>query len=203
MAPLSFPKLNQQNYQQWALNMEARLRTSYAWRIVNGSETRPEPTLPLDAAERKEVRDFDQRTDLAAGEIWDCVEQDQQVHLQEIRDDPCAMWAKLKSVHLQKRPGARFTTYDALLGLQCTEGESLSSLAARATQLKQNMKLMRPAAFTVSQLDDELVLMALIRALPSQYAPLKQTTLLDDSLTLDKLMELFVALENQPGAGPS
>ncbi|KAI0349852.1 hypothetical protein OH77DRAFT_1414123, partial [Trametes cingulata] len=45
--------------------------------------------------------------------------------------------------------------------------------------------------------------MALIRALPAEYNALHQTLLLDDSLTLDKLQDTFVALENQPGAPSS
>ena len=40
--------------------------------------------------------------DLAAGEIWSCMEREQQTHLEAIRDDPVAMWAKLESVHMQK-----------------------------------------------------------------------------------------------------
>ena len=50
--------------------------------------------------------------------------------------------------------------------------------------------------FDIAKLDDELVLMALIRALPSEYTSLRQTLLLDDSLTLEKLQETFIALEN-------
>ena len=45
--------------------------------------------------------------------------------------------------------------------------------------------------------------MALIRALPAEYSSLRQTLLLDDSLTLDKLQDIFIALENQPGAPSS
>ena len=39
------------------------------------------------------------------------------------------MWAKLESVHMQKRPGTRFNTYNALLSLSKLEDESLSSLS--------------------------------------------------------------------------
>ena len=54
---------------------------------------------------------------------------EQQSHLEAIRDDPIAMWAKLEAVHMQKRPGTRFNTYNALLSLSKQEDESLSSLA--------------------------------------------------------------------------
>ncbi|CDO76911.1 hypothetical protein BN946_scf184594.g18, partial [Trametes cinnabarina] len=202
-SPASFPKLSNRNYQQWRLDMEARLRTLGAMRIVQGTESRPQFTEPLDSGERRELRDYDSRVDAAAGEIWNCVEREQQTHLEAIRDDPGAMWRKLESVHMQKRPGTRFNTYNALLSLSKADDESLSTLSTRASQLKSDMKALRPADFDLSKLDDELVLMALIRALPAEYNALRQTLLLDDSLTLEKLQDTFVALENQPGAPSS
>ncbi|KAL7278649.1 hypothetical protein ACG7TL_007650 [Trametes sanguinea] len=202
-SPASFPKLSNRNYQQWRLDMEARLRTLGAMRIVQGTESRPHFTEPLDSGERRELRDYDSRVDAAAGEIWNCVEREQQTHLEAIRDDPGAMWTKLESVHMQKRPGTRFNTYNALLSLSKADDESLSTLLTRASQLKSDMKALRPADFDLSKLDDELVLMALIRALPAEYNTLRQTLLLDDSLTLEKLQDTFVALENQPGAPSS
>ena len=183
--------------------MEARLRTLGAMRIVQGTESRPNFTPPLDSGERRELRDYDTRVDSAAGEIWNCVEREQQTHLEAIRDDPEAMWRKLESVHMQKRPGTRFNTYNALLSLSKSEDESLSTLSTRASQLKSDMKALRPPSFNISKLDDELVLMALIQALPAEYNALRQTLLLDDSLTLEKLQDTFVALENQPGAPSS
>ncbi|TFY64068.1 hypothetical protein EVJ58_g2865 [Rhodofomes roseus] len=180
--------------------MEARLRTLAALRIVKGSETRPSFTPPLDASERRDLRDFENRRDLAAGEIWGCVEREQQTHLEAIRDDPEVMWVKLESVHMQKRPGTRFNTCNVLLSLSTAEDESLSMLSTRASQLKSDMKALRPQDFDIAKLDNELVLMALIRALPAGYAALRQTLLLDNALTLEKLQDTFVALENQPGA---
>ena len=104
---------------------------------------------------------------------------------------------------MQKCPGTRFNTYNALLSLSKAKDESLSTLSTRASQLKSDMKALRPHDFDLPKLDDELVLMALIRALPAEYNALRQTLLLDDSLTLEKLQDTFVALENQPGASSS
>ncbi|KZT64832.1 hypothetical protein DAEQUDRAFT_647400, partial [Daedalea quercina L-15889] len=103
------------------------------------------------------------------------------------------MWAKLEAVHMQKRPGTCFNTYNALLSLSKAEDESLSTLSTRASQLKSDMKALHPSDFDIAKLNDELVLMALIRTLPSEYNALHQTLLLDDSLTLEKLQETFVA----------
>ena len=128
-SPATFPKLTNRNYQQWRLDMEARLRTLGAMRIVQGTESRPSFTPPLDSGERRELRDYDARVDSAAGEIWNWVEREQQTHLEAIRDDPEAMWRKLESVHMQKRPGMHFNTYNTLLSLSKSEDESLSMLS--------------------------------------------------------------------------
>ncbi|KAI0358776.1 hypothetical protein OH77DRAFT_1421241, partial [Trametes cingulata] len=84
--------------------MEARLCTLGAMRIVQGTESRPHFTEPLDSRERQELRNYDSRVDAAAGEIWNCAKREQQTHLEAIRDDPRAMWRKLESVHMQKCP---------------------------------------------------------------------------------------------------
>ncbi|KZT68925.1 hypothetical protein DAEQUDRAFT_670563, partial [Daedalea quercina L-15889] len=185
-APATFAKLTNRNYQQWRLNMEARLRPLAALRIVNGTESCPSLEIHHINADY-----IPSSTDLAAGEIWSCVEREQQMHLEAIRDDPVAMWAKLEAVHMQKHPGTCFNIYNALLSLSKAKDKSLSTLSTRASQLKSNMKALRPSDFDIAKPDDELILMALIRALPSEYNALRQTLLLDDSLTLEKLQETF------------
>ena len=65
------------------------------------------------------------------------------------------------------------------------------------------IRALHPPTFTITQLNNELVLMALIQALPPEFALLHHTLLLDDSLTLDKLQDIFVVLENQPGTSLS
>ena len=59
------------------------------------------------------------------------VEPEQRIHLQGIEDDPVAIWSKLESVHLHKKPGARFNAYDDLFSIRKLEGESLQTLVNR------------------------------------------------------------------------
>ena len=99
---LSFPKLPNCNYKQWWLDMEARLCILSALCIVEGIEIRPSFVKPLNAGECYDLCNFNTRMDLAARETWSCIEVEQQSHLETIRDDPIAMWAKLKAVHMQK-----------------------------------------------------------------------------------------------------
>ncbi|KAL7278651.1 hypothetical protein ACG7TL_007652 [Trametes sanguinea] len=72
LSPALFPKLSNRNHQQWRLNMEARLRTLGAMRIVQGTESRLHFTEPLDSRERRELRNYNSRVAAAAGEIWNC-----------------------------------------------------------------------------------------------------------------------------------
>ena len=64
--------------------MEARLRTLASLRIVQGQESRLSFTEPLNDGECRDLCNFDNRRDLAAGEIWGCVEREQQMHLEAI-----------------------------------------------------------------------------------------------------------------------
>jgi len=61
-----------------------------------------------------EVQDWKLRSQKAAGALFLALEHEQRIHLGGIESDPIAIWAKLKSVHLAQRPGARFNAYDGL-----------------------------------------------------------------------------------------
>ncbi|KZT18046.1 hypothetical protein NEOLEDRAFT_1197429, partial [Neolentinus lepideus HHB14362 ss-1] len=104
------------------------------WDVTDDPMAAP---LPVDAAklmmeERKEVQDWEKCKGQASGQIWLAVEDGQKVHVKDVKNDPAKMWLKLKEVHVQQKPGTRFNAYDALLGLCKLEGESLTSLMARA-----------------------------------------------------------------------
>ena len=47
------------------------------------------------------------------------------------------MWKKLESIHLQKRPGARFNAYDALFSIKKAPDESLTALMTRVDTVMQ------------------------------------------------------------------
>ena len=79
------------------------------------------------------------------------------------------MWKKLESVHLQKRPGARFNAYEALFDIRKASDESLMSLMTRVDTAMEQIQNLRPDAFSLSDMDKELVCMTLIRALPEEY----------------------------------
>ena len=149
---------------------------------------------------------WDERADKAAGEIYLSLSDDQKPHVEACSDDPVAMWTKLESVHLQKKPGMRFNAWEEFFSIHLEENESLSSLMTRIDTGMQNVQNLRPDSFTISDLDKELVSMTMIRALPASYASFASSLQLLDKLDKDALQSAFVneeALRNRsstPGA---
>lgn len=99
--------------------MAAWLRLKGLWIIVSGKEKCP-------GEDKSEDRlAWLQRAGKAAGALYLAVESEQRVHLNGLEDDPLEIWAKLESVHLMKRPGARFNAYDDLFSIRKRSDESL------------------------------------------------------------------------------
>ncbi|KZT30330.1 hypothetical protein NEOLEDRAFT_1054514, partial [Neolentinus lepideus HHB14362 ss-1] len=171
-----FPALGERNYGSWADDMEAYLKTLDLWDVTDDPTAAP---LPVDATnpmaeERKEVQDWEKRKGQASGQIWLAVEDGQ-----------------------KQKPGTCFNAYDALLGLRKLEGESLTSLMARADKAMQDIHVLHLKDFTIESLDNDLTSMALIRALPAEYNNFVSSLLLLDSLDLSKLQSAFQNEESQ------
>ncbi|KAF5392083.1 hypothetical protein D9757_003374 [Collybiopsis confluens] len=143
------------------------------------------------------VEDWETKAIKAASKIYLAVGQDQKVHIREFLEDPVAMWKKLESVHVSKKPGARFNAYDDLFTISKKEDETLMDLSTRVTEAMAKIKNLRPAKFTVDELDKELEAMSLIRALPADYKHLTSALMLLPELDKDTVLELFKAEELQ------
>ncbi|KJA13753.1 hypothetical protein HYPSUDRAFT_209280 [Hypholoma sublateritium FD-334 SS-4] len=92
----NFTKLNASNYPTWSGEMQAYLRSQSVWRIVSGNSKQPNTSSTPSNTQAAALEAWQLKSDKAAGYIY------------------LAMWAALASVHLQKRPGARFNVYDDL-----------------------------------------------------------------------------------------
>ena len=195
----TFPCLTSANWGQWADNMEAYLNTKELCEYVDGTMPKPVPGDPSNptAEELDKLANWKRKAGKASGEIWLAIEDDQKVHVKDVKGDPTAMWVKLESVHVQKRPGARFNAYDSLFSIRKNDDETLPALMARADKALQDIKSLRSSNFTLNQLDNELECMALIRALPAEYNTFVSSLLLLDSLDLDKLKSAFQNEESQ------
>ena len=164
--------------------MQAWLRAHQLWQIVSGQRK-----CPVADSDKKEA--WEDKAEKAAGWIYLMVEPSQTMHLKGLEDDPVAMWAKLKSVHLQQHPGARFNAYDDLFSIRKLEEESLQSLATRVDAAMQQIKNLCPEDFSLNKLDKELLCMAMVRALPEDYSDFVSTLMLGDKLDKATITQAF------------
>ena len=89
---ITFPKLGDNNYAQWKLNMQAVLMTKNAWTITNG--TLPQPLAPGNV-------DWQERHDLASGLLWLALEPATQAMVQSFLGDAVGMWNELRRLYAQ------------------------------------------------------------------------------------------------------
>src|SRR6202000_697802 len=99
-------------------------------------------------------------------------------------------------------PATRFNAYNTLLSIQKDEKESLPSLTARVEKAMQEIKGTRPDAFTISDLDGDLMCLALTRPLPPQYSSFVSSLILLPQFDFPTLKEAFqLQEENDKAAG--
>jgi hypothetical protein len=109
-----------------------------------------------------------------------------------MESDPVAMWTKLESHHRKQRPAARFMAYDQLFSIRKREEESLSSLMVRVDDAMRTIQNLRSSGFTLENLEEELLCMAMIRALPiPEYQPFISSLNILSEFNKAKLQEAF------------
>ena len=191
---ISIVSLNNSNYTTWKSDISAVLRCKGLFRLVNGTVSKPSDK-PEDATQLESYLD---KLDRAAGLLVLHVDKDQRVHLAGIEDDPIAMWKKLEEVHMSKEAGTRFNAYDDLFSIRLAESESLSSLIVRVDEVMHRIKGLRPEDFDITKMDEELAIMAMIRALPQeQYGSFVSSLLLQKDLKKASVQAAFKAEETQ------
>lgn len=171
----SITPLNNSNYFTWKLEVTALLRTKGLFRLINGQVTKPD-TKPENA---DKLQSYFDKLEQAAGILVLTMGQDQRVHLSGMEGDPVQIWKKLEEVHMNMKPGTRFNAYDDLFAIRLGESESLSSLIVRVDDVIHRIQGLRPSDFDIKKMDDELAIMALIRALlQEQYGSFVSSLLL-------------------------
>ena len=145
------------------------LKTRGWWRIVQGTEKKPEAKdeKAVTAEEEKAMSDWEDKALRAAGELYLSLSDDQKTHVEDISNDPVKIWAKLESVHMQKKPNMRFNAWEEFFSIHMAENESLSSLMTRIDAAMIKVKNLHPTPFSIDELDKELAAMTMIRALPA------------------------------------
>jgi transposase InsO family protein len=179
--------LNNHNYRTWAPEISGKLRKARLFRIIEGKAYIPdESTHPF------EYEKYLNNVDSAAGMIFNALDHDQKVYVKGLEGDPVKMWAKLADVHSSKKPGMRFNAYDELFSIRLRPEESLPDLISRVGAATAYVKDVRPVAFTLDELDNELYSMTLIRALPHEaYSALIDSLMIMDELDPSTISEAF------------
>jgi hypothetical protein len=71
----------------------------------------------LKSACERELNEFKDRQEKAAGDILAHLSRSQRTHVVDCHDDPTKMWATIKAVHVQQVPGMRFSAYNDLFSI--------------------------------------------------------------------------------------
>ena len=99
----SVMKLNEENYGDWSMMMEAILVRKQLWNIVNGEKTRP-----LGSENSAPIKNFIRKQAEARAELVLAVESSQLPHLRN--SDPAKIWEDLKisMKHEDSHQGSRY-----------------------------------------------------------------------------------------------
>ena len=105
---------------------------------------------------------------------------------------------------MSKEAGTRFNAYDDLFSIRLAESESLSSLIVRVDEVMHRIKGLRPDDFDITKMDEELAIMAMIRALPqSQYGSFVSSLLLQKGLKKASVQAAFKAEGHRGNPDPA
>lgn len=196
-------KLGIISYNEWESAMYGRMMYLGVTRIINGKETvisDPGSSSDVTSASMAAYNAYATRCEKAAGEIYQWLDEANKVHVLSIREDPKAMWDKLALIHNKSAPNSRFNSLSDLFSIRLKEDETLTQLTARVEGAMQTVVNLRPKEppYTLSLLDEELAIMAMIRALPREdYNPFISSVLLLSTLTKDAVLEAFRVEETQ------
>lgn len=151
-----FVKLNEGNYTDWSMMMEALLVRKQVWDIVNGEKTRPtgsDNSTPVRAFVRKQAE--------ARAEIVLHVESSQLPHLRN--SDPAKIWEDLKTIHQARGFASRIALRRKFLWLSKAKDQPMSNWIAEV----------RHTAFRLEQIgvevSDEDLVLVLTQGLPPTY----------------------------------
>ncbi|KAF8576534.1 hypothetical protein K439DRAFT_1367039, partial [Ramaria rubella] len=134
---------------------------------------------------------------LATAIIFLCIDDSQKDHVHDCRNNPEAMWDRLKELHQQRKAGPRFSAYDVLFSIRKKENESLIEYTGHVSRAMAHIKSLHPSHFGLQQLDEELQSMALIHGLSPDCTSFINSLFLLDKLTLASLCAALHNHENQ------
>lgn len=188
MSKLVFEKLSDTNYAEWSMQMEALLEEQDLWDVVSGVETRP-----LFGPNSKQVKAFVRKQRLARAKIILHLSTSQLPHARVEDGDPKAIWDNLAHIHQSRGFGRIFSMLRELSTMVKTYEQPMQAWVASVQDLSFRLK---SAGFDV---DSTIIIVTLLRGLPSEYSPLITTigaTPLDD-LTISSVVNQMLNEESR------
>ncbi|KAJ3562429.1 hypothetical protein NP233_g9578 [Leucocoprinus birnbaumii] len=181
MPELTFANLNDENYHDWKIYMEAVLVKKKVWPVVSGLERHPGGTEGT-----KKVRDFRAKQYLARAEIILHVSPSQLAHCSH--DDPMIIWNTLSDTHSPCGRSTIIALRRRLHKLRLERTETMAGYIARGRHLA---KLISDAGHSLS--DDDLLL-AITSGLPRSYEAflVSLDTLPDSEYTLNTVIPRLI-----------
>ncbi len=184
----------------WEENMSALLKTRREYLITIGQHPEPEYADPnhLTYQERKDCKEWKEIKVSAAGTIYLCLDESQKAHVKKCLDDPEEMWDTLKAIHQQQKPATWFVAYDNSSTSRRIQMSPFLISSATVSQIMSHIHALHLSHFGLQQLEEELLVMALIHALPQpEFSNFVMSLfLLSDKLTLKGLSTAFHNEEN-------
>ncbi len=194
-------------YPNWEKNMFGRLMYLNVIGIVEGTEVpipKPLPTTVGNVTTEPKLElvtaynAYQARYYKAAGEIYQWLDEGNKIHVDDIRTDAKAMWEKLRDIHSKSAPNSRINSLSDLMSIRLKDDEQLTDLAARVQGAMQKIRGLRPKDYDLKNLDEELITMSMIKALPFEiYGSFISSVLLLSDLSKDAVLEAFRTEETQ------
>ena len=119
----SVMKLNEENYGDWSMMMEAILVRKQLWDIVNGEKTRP-----LGSENSAPIKNFIRKQAKARAELVLAVKSSQLPHL--CNSDPAKIWEDLKNIHEAQGLASRLALHHKFLWLSKAEDQPMQNWIA-------------------------------------------------------------------------
>ncbi|KNZ77267.1 hypothetical protein J132_05977 [Termitomyces sp. J132] len=147
--------------------------------IVTGREKCPSPKA--DGSNASIIDACDLCSNRAASKIYQWLDEGNKIHVDTIHDDPAAMWSKLKEIHLKSASNAWFNSLTDVFNIHLCKDEELIDLCMHIQE-----------TYTIETLDDELLVMAMLCALPHEdYGSFISSVLMLNNLNQDAIIEAF------------
>ena len=152
-----FEKLNDGNYADWRIKMEALLEEKELWTVVSGEET-----IPHTGPNSKGVKAFIRKQRLARAKIILHVENSQLPHTRY--GDPKEIWDSLTRVHRSRGFGTLLSMRRKFFSMTKDHSQSMQAWIAAVRQAAFELE---SADFEVRKID---LIIALTQGLPESYS---------------------------------